>query len=252
MEPIIRAGQVLFDGATPERSVRHVQAEMERIGFPHYVESFYVITPSGMRGSALYGSSAIKMPSDADMERASSESVSLLYAASDMASRAWMVAPVDGDGRLVFQFASDTVPDENVLLETLLENVQADDQWQALRSQQYSITATAMGSAVATLLGSAYLGGGSVERYDDVFDTLPSLAYYCVQNDSGDIIASHQFDRDAIGHSDQVWRQSSETPARYHHEVSVHGTPLREVVCPTYDGEQWRGVILIGITNEHE
>ena len=252
MEPIIRTAQVLFDGATPSRSVRHAQAEMKRIGFPHYVESLYVLNAAGMRESAIYGSSAIKMPSDAAMDRASSDAVTLLYSASDMASSAWMVAPVDGSGRLVLQFGSDTVSDENVLLETLRENTQSDDQWQRLRSQQHSLTATATGSAVATLLGSTYLGGGSVGRYDDVFDTLPTLAYYCVQDESSSIVASYQFDRSAIGYSDQVWRQSSETPALYHHEVAMNETPLREVVWPTYDEEQWSGVIRIGIVHEHE
>jgi len=37
----------------------------------------------------------------------------------------------------------------------------------------------------------------------------------------------------------------------YHYDVTKNGSPLREVVWPLYDGEQWKGVVRVGITSEN-
>lgn len=251
LEPIVRTGRVLFDGVTADRELRHVREEMARVKFPEYVESVYLMTGAQTMDAAFYGADLAQMPRAEQIETTDG-SASLVQSNANGIRRAWLVAPVDA-GHFVVQFTQETVSEENVLLEGIIENVQDDAKWQTLRDHQNESTNAAAGSAVATVLGASYLGTSTPLRaYNDVFDTLSVLRYYCVQNDTGEIVSSHQFQRGALGYSDEVWRQSSKTPALYHHELTLQDTPVYEVVWPTYDGDQWTGVIRIGITNKYE
>lgn len=250
LEPIVRSGQILFDGVTPDPALQHVREEMSRIKFPPHVEGVYLMTGDRTLDVAFYGTDAVHMPSEAEMTDAEG-SASLLRGTRDGRIQAWMVSPIDA-GHFVVQFSQETVSEENVMLEGIMESVQDDARWQGLRDHQIASTNTVTGSAVATILGASHLNGGSLEAYNDVFDTLKVLQYYCVQNSEGDVVNAHQFSRRALGYSDDVWRQSSSTPALYHHELALQDQSVYEVVWPTYDGDQWSGVIRIGINNENE
>lgn len=250
LEPIVRTANVLFEGVTPDRALRHVRTELERVKFPPYVQSVYLMASPPAMDAAFYNANAAVLPDGDTIERAGGDA-SLLRATQEGTSYAWLLTPVD-TGYFVVQVSQHTSPEESVLLEGLLENAQNDASWQTLSAYQASQTIPATGSAVATFLGATYLNGTPLEAYHDVFDTLKSLAYYCVQDDSGDVVASHQFERNTLSYAADGWEQSSNTPALYHHEVTLDGRPLQEVVWPTYDGEQWSGVIRIGINNENE
>ena len=77
------------------------------------------------------------------------------------------------------------------------------------------------------------------------------LDYYAVQDQNGEVTASHAFNRAQIDYTDSQWSKTSKTPALYHYDVTKNGSPLREVVWPLYDGEQWKGVVRVGITSEN-
>jgi len=243
LEPIVRTGHVLMQGMTSDRAVRHVKTSMSRVRFPEYVESVYTVTNDLGADIAFYGADDARLPSSTAVSSASG-TVSLFTSESN--GRAWLVTPITA-GYLFVQFSQKTVAEENVILESLLSNIQDETEWKALYEYEFTSTYPATGSAVATWIAGAQIAGVSVASYQDVFDQTPLLRYYGVQNTDGDIVASHSYDRGQIDYSDATWSKTSKTPALYHHEVTKNGTALREVVWPMYDGEQWSGVVRVGI-----
>jgi hypothetical protein len=243
LEPIVRTGSVLMQGMTSDRAVRHVKNGMSRVRFPEYVESVYTVTSDLGADIAFYGADDARLPSSTAVSSASG-TVSLLT--SESSGRSWLVTPITA-GYLFVQFSQKTVAEENVILESLLSNIQDESEWKALYEYEFTSTYPATGSAVATWIAGAQLAGLSVASYQDVFDQTPVLRYYGVQNAGGDIVASHSYARGQINYSDATWSKTSNTPALYHHEVTKNDTALREVVWPMYDDEQWSGVVRVGI-----
>lgn len=242
LEPIPHAASVFFSRNGSDDAVGHVKREMSRISFPDFVESVYLLRNGP--GVAFY-QEANAVPPSSDLLQRAAGSVSLLQATDD-SGRAWLVAPVD-DGHFILQFGRQTASEENVILESVLSDVESDTKWQRVRDYEFNETFPAVGSAVATILGGTYLAGGSVGAYNSIFDAIPVLSYYCVQNGSGEIVVTHDFSRGAMTYDEGAWAKSSETPALFYHTVQQSGTPLQEVVWPTYDGEQWAGVIRVGL-----
>jgi hypothetical protein len=247
LEPIARLGRTLLDGVTATRSMSYVKTSFPRIRFPEYVESVYTVSGDLNADIAFYGADDARLPSASLVESAAGN-VSMMSA--EDGGRAWLIAPID-TGYLLVQYSRDTVPEENVLLESVLSNIQEESEWKALYDYEFSSTYPATGSAVATLLGAAYLAGDTVASFDDGVDRLSALDFYAVQDQDGTIVASHAYQRAQIDYTDAEWSKTSKTPALYHHEVTKNGTPLREVVWPLYDDERWTGVVRVGITSEN-
>ncbi len=243
LEPIVRIGSVLLKGMTSDQAVSHVKTSMSRVRFPDYVESVYTVTSDLGADLAFYGADDARLPSS-DAVSSTSGAVSLLT--SENNDRAWLVTTITA-GYLFVQFSQKTVAEENVILESLLGNIQDESEWKALYDHQFTSTYPATGSAVATWIAGAQLSGQPVASYNDVFNRTLVLRYYGVQNADGDIIASHSYVRGQIDYSDAIWSKTSKTPALYHHEVTKNGTALREVVWPMYDEEEWSGVVRVGI-----
>lgn len=248
LEPIVHTGNVLLDGVTSDRAVRHVKSEFARINFPSYVESIYTVTKDLGADIPFYGADDAKLPSS-DLIDESAGTVSLLTSENGE-GRAWLVTPVDA-GYLVVQYARTTNAEENVILESLLGDVQSEEKWRSLYDYEFTSTYPATGSAVATLVGGAYLAGTQLPPYNRAFEELPVLTYYCVQDQDGGIVESFNYTRSDIDYSEAEWKKTSKTPALYHHEVQRNGSPVREVVWPTYDDEQWSGVVRVGIISNN-
>lgn len=247
LEPIARVGHVLFQGMTPDRAVSYAKTGMSRVRFPQFVESVYTVTPDLGADIAFYGADDARLPSAAAVSSANG-TISLLQ--SENARRAWIITPINA-GYLFVQFSQKTVAEENVILESLLSDIQNESEWNALYDYEFTATYPATGSAVATLLGAAYLSQGSVNAYQSVFNQAPVLDYFGVQNEDGDIVAAHAYARDQMDYTDGEWSKTSQTPALYHHEVTKNDTPLREVVWPMYDDQQWSGVVRVGIISRN-
>ncbi|PEN13983.1 hypothetical protein CRI94_08005 [Longibacter salinarum] len=247
LEPIARVGNQLLDGVTAGPAMSYAKTSFPRIRFPEYVESIYTVTGALSADVAFYGADDARLPSSSLVETASG-TVSLL--SSDDGKRAWLISPID-TGYLLVQYDRATVPEENVILESLLSNIQDESEWQALYDYEFRSAYPGTGSSVATLLGAAYLAGDNVEAFNNVIDGLSVIEYYAVQNQSGEVITSRSFERGQIDYTDSEWSKTSKTPALYHHQVTQNGTPLREVVWPLYDDKQWSGVVRVGITSEN-
>jgi hypothetical protein len=243
LEPIVRMGNVLMKGMTSDQAVSHVKTSMSRVRFPEYVESVYTVTNDLGADIAFYGADDARLPSSAAVS-STSGAVSLLT--SEESGRSWLVTPITA-GYLFVQFSQKTVAEENVILESLLSNIQDESEWKTLFEYEFTSSYPATGSAVATWIAGAQLAGLSLASYNGVFDQSSVLRYYGVQNADGGIIASHSYARGQIDYSDATWSKTSKTPALYHHEVTKNGTALREVVWPMYDDEQWSGVVRVGI-----
>lgn len=243
LEPIVRMGDVLLQGMTSDQAVSHVKTSMSRVRFPEYVESVYTVTSDLGADIAFYSADNARLPSSSAVSSASG-AVSLLT--SESGGRAWLVTPITA-GYLFVQFNQKTVAEENVILESLLSNIQDESEWKALYEYEFTSTYPATGSAVATWIAGAQLSGRSTTSYNDAFDQSPVLRYYGVQDADGEITASHSFARGLIEYPDAVWQKTSSTPALYHHEVTKNGIALREVVWPMYDDQQWSGVVRVGM-----
>lgn len=243
--PIVRIGNTLFDGVTSDRTISHVKVNLGRVRFPSYVESIYTVTNDLGADIAFYGSDDARLPS-ASLVNTASGTVSLLTDSDN--GRAWLITSVDA-GYFIIQYSQKTVAEENVILESLLDDVQDESSWSALRDFEFTSTYPATGSAVATLLGGAYVSGSTISDFDPVFQQTNVLEYYSLQDEDGAIVASQDYARSQIDYTSDVWAKTSETPALYHHEVNKNGTRLREVVWPTYDDEQWSGVVRVGISS---
>jgi hypothetical protein len=173
--------------------------------------------------------------------------VSLLQSTGD-SSLAWLVSPL-GEEYLVLEFGIATTPEENVRLETVYENIESDAQWKKLYDLEFTETSPATGSAVGTILSGASIDEQDLDAYDAVFDDSSLLGYYCIQNGSGEIDASYNFDRANLGYGDSEWDRTSNTPALYHHSITYDGQTVREVVWPKFVDEKWTGVVRVGLTS---
>jgi len=161
----------------------------------------------------------------------------------------WLASSVSG-GYLLLQYGRATSPKENVRLENVLENVESDKQWSRLYDLEQTTTFPATGSAVATFIGGSYLSDESLSSYQSAFDDSGLLRYYCVQNASRNIVASHAFNKRNLGYGDGGWQRTSNTPALFHHPITYSQQPTYEVIWPTYVDDNWSGVIRIGLARE--
>jgi hypothetical protein len=247
LEPIARVAQAFFDGNVPETARSHVRRELSTVNFPEYVQGIYVMDDSGSPQYAFFGESAVTAPGSDLLARTAGEVSLLLSSGSD--GRAWLLSRVD-TGYFVVQFNRETTPEENVILEGLVDNVGDEAQWEELYQYEFTSTYPATGSAVATLLGGTYVANGSMAGYGSVFRAVDVLQYFCVQDAQGEIVGDYAFSRDRLQYDDGVWNRTSETPALFHHEVQMGSDVIREVVWPTYRGQEWGGVIRVGIAAE--
>lgn len=243
LEPLVHLGATFFDVQSSSSTENYISEEMARIDFPSFIQAFYIVSENGEVGTVLYGEEEdVASPSPSRLRQAPG-GTSLLESSN---SHMWMVRP-SSNGYLALQFTRSTSPDENVRLETLHENVQNDEAWQRLYNFEFTETYPAIGSAVATLVGGAYLEDMSMNSIQNIFDTKPSLRYYCLQNESGDIVASHSFSRSNLGYGEGGWVRTSNTPALFHHSIEYDGVSIREVIWPRYMDEEWTGVVRVGI-----
>ena len=243
LAPLLRVGAIFYDQTPGEEALSHVDAEMQRVGFPKYVRAFYVLEEDGSVDRGMYGSEA-NAPSGALLEKASGE-VSLLRSAGD-SNLAWLVSPVNSR-YLILEFGVATTPEENVRLESIQETIESDEQWRKLYQLEYTETYPATGSAIGTFLGGALIANAGFTAYDEIFDDSSVLSYYSVQNGSAGIEESFDFDRSRLGYGGDEWERTSTTPALYHHAVEYAGQSMREVVWPHFVDDEWAGVVRIGL-----
>ena len=246
LEPILRVGSTALQGSPNETELDHIQTEMSRIQFPEYVEALYVVGSSGSVQTELMGADEMDAPSPSQLSKVSG-AVTLLKAKAS--SRVWLATSVD-DGYLLLQYGRATSPKENVRLENVLDNVESDKQWTRLYDLEQTTTFPATGSAVATFIGGSYLSDEALTDYQTIFDDSGLLRYYCVQNESRDIEASHAFNKGNLGYGDGGWQRTSNTPALFHHPITYNGQPTYEVIWPTYVDDNWSGVIRVGLARE--
>ncbi len=242
--PILRAGTLFYENDPSQSALSHVDNEMQRVNFPEYVNSFYILGSDGSVERGMYGQEANE-PRDRLLQKVSGR-VSL-FRSPDNSNRAWLVSPLD-QRTLVLEFGIATTPEENVRLETVLENVESDEQWEKLYNLESSETMPGTGSAVATFLSAASLDNQNLNSYSEAFDASSLLTYYCVQNKSNTIEDSYNFDRSGLSYGDSEWERTSNTPALYHHLITYSDQPVREVVWPKFVDETWDGVIRIALT----
>lgn len=245
LSPVVRVGSVFYRDPPSNDAANLVGTEMQRVSFPEYVRAFYVLTGDGTVERGMYGSEATQ-PSTSLLTEASG-SVTLLQS-TDQQNLAWLVSPI-GDRYLVLEFGVATTPEENVRLETVQKNVESDAQWDKLYDLEFSKTSPASGSAIGTILGGASTAGADFTPYNAAFDDSAVLTYHCIQDQSGDIQESYNFDRSNLGYGEDEWQNTSTTPALYHHDVQYGGQSLREVVWPKFVDDNWTGVIRIGLAH---
>jgi hypothetical protein len=244
LSPIAKHGNVLFRGVTSDAVVSHVRSEMQRIRFPNFVVGIYLMTRDARSDVIFYDSGTIAPPSTNDLERLSGN-VTMLES-SENPDEAWLISPVDA-GYFVLQFESRTSPGENALLEGLIADIQNNERWQRMVSQQLSRSYAATGSAVGTLIGGAYLGGEPLANFGPLFEESNALLYFAIQNTEGAVIHSEQFSRGGLEYDDDLWERTTTTPALYHHQTRYAGRRAYEVVWPNYQDDEWAGVVRVGI-----
>ncbi len=242
LEPLLQVGATYYNLGPTSTTRDYVTKEFTSINFPTFIESFYVLSESGETNAILYGEEQVNPPSPSLLDQASGAS-SLLQ---DSDSHAWLVSTTS-EGYLALQFGQQTSPEENVHLESLLENIESEEAWQDLYDLEFSETYPAIGSAVATLVSGAYLGDLNMTPFQEIFDATPALMYYCIQDESGDVTISHAFSKSDLGYGTGGWQRTSNTPALFHHPVEYDGETIREVIWPTYVDEEWTGVSRVGI-----
>lgn len=244
LAPALRSGSIFYESQPSDAALSLVETELKKVNFPKYVKAIYILKPDGSLQKGMYGNEANE-PSRALLETTSSR-ISLLQSKGD-SELAWLVSPVQ-DRYLVLEFGGATTPEENVRLETVYENVKSDDEWRRLYDLEFEETSPATGSAIGTFLSGARTGNSDLSPYADLFDDSALLTYYCIQDQTGTIVSSHNFDRVDLGYGDSEWQRSSNTPALYHHRIQYDGTSLREVVWPRFNDDNWTGVVRVGLT----
>lgn len=244
LSPIAHHGNVLFEGVTSDEITTHVRREMERIRFPNFVVGTYLMTRDARSDVIFYDSGTISPPSTSELERLSGN-VTMLESGEDP-EEAWLISPVDA-GYFVVQFESRTSSEENALLEDLLADIQNEQHWEELVDQQLSRSYSATGSAVATLIGGAYLASEPLDNFNPLFEESNALLYFAVQDENGSVIHGDQFSRDNLEYDSDLWDRTTTTPALYHHETRYAGRRAYEVVWPNYQDDEWVGVVRIGI-----
>jgi tetratricopeptide (TPR) repeat protein len=243
LSPVLQTGAIFYEQqpSSPSRSL--VETELQKVNFPEYVKALYLLNADGTLQKGLYGTEANEPPA-ARLESTSGR-VSLLKSTGN-SNLVWLVSPVE-DQYLVLEFGIATTPEENVRLETVYENVNSDTEWQKLYDLEFDETSPATGSAVGTFLSGARTGNENLASYASLFDDSTLLTYYCIQDQTGTVLSSHDFDRADLGYGDSEWQRSSNTPALYHHLIEYAGESIREVVWPRFVDDNWSGVVRVGL-----
>lgn len=243
LSPILHVGTIFYREAPSQSALSHVGAEMQQVKFPDYVSALYLLSPDGTVERGMYGSEANE-PTSTHLENVQGQ-ISLLQP-SEPSNMAWLVSPV-GSNFLVLEFGVGTSAEESVRLESVYDNIETGEEWEKLYDLEFRTTAPAAGSAVATLLTGARLGNQNLRSYDAVFDDSSLLTYYCIQNRSGDIQTSYNFDRTKLEYGEEEWQRTSNTPALYHHSIQYDAVVTREVIWPQFVDDTWRGVVRVGL-----
>ena len=243
LSPVLRVGGEFFETDPSDDALSVLGQEMQNVNFPKYVNSLYLIDENREVQRGMYGKSA-NVPAASLLDNAFG-TLSLLQSRDD-SNRAWLVSPV-GDGFLILEFGVATSHEESVRLESVLNNIEEDTQWEKLYDLEFKETSPASGSAVGTFLSAASIDDEDPDSYNAVFDDSQLLAYYCIQNDSGTIQGGYDFDRDNLKYGEDVWQETSTTPALYHHATEYNGRRVREVVWPRFANDNWTGVVRVGL-----
>jgi hypothetical protein len=201
------------------------------------------LNADGSLQKGLYGSEA-NQPGASRLKSISGP-LSLLQSKGN-SNLVWLVSPVE-DRYLVLEFGIATTPEENVRLETVYENINSDTEWRKLYDLEFDVASPATGSAVGTFLSGAGTGNENLRPYASLFDDSTLLTYYCIQDQTGTVLSSHDFDRADLGYGDSEWQRSSNTPALYHHLIEYAGESIREVVWPRFVDDNWSGVVRVGL-----
>lgn len=245
LAPLLHASSQFYGSDPSEKAQSYIDEEMQRVNFPRYVQAFYILQSDGTVERGMYGTEA-DQPSASLLDQAS-EPASLLTN-DDRENLAWLVSPV-GPRYLVLEFNLATTAEENVRLESVLQDVENDTLWQKLYELEFTETSPATGSAIGTILSGTSIDEGDFGPYDALFDDSQVLSYYCIQNAGEEIEQSHNFNRADLGYENEAWERSSNTPALYHHSVQYNGQPIREVVWPKFVDEKWTGVVRVGLAH---
>ncbi|MFB6247126.1 MAG: hypothetical protein ABEL97_00985 [Salinibacter sp.] len=193
---LLRAGAIIHESQPGDETMSHVNTGMQRLDFPKYVRALYVLGADGPVQRDVYGSGA-NTPGTS-LPKEVSEAVSLLPAPSNL-DRAWLVDPV-GSRFLAVGVGVASTPEENVRLGSIQKNVGSDAQWRKLYQLGDTETCPAGGSAIGALLGGAVLAGDGPGNNDEISDNSSVLSYYCVQNESGDVVQSDVFAPSRLGY----------------------------------------------------
>lgn len=244
LAPVVKVGSVFLGQEPGTDAITHFNSEMQRVGLPNYVKSIYMLRPDGGLLRGMYGKEA-NQPSSSLLGKIGESTALLTPEGGGRPKQAWIVAPV-GERYLVLEFNTDTNPSENIALEKVLSNVRSDNEWENLYNLQYKNTTPGAGSAIGTMLSSAFIQESDFDVYDAIFEDSPVLLYYSLQNEAEEIKESHNFNRSDLGYGEKEWERSSTTPALFHHSIEYGKQSVREVVWPNFVNDQWSGVIRVG------
>ena len=244
LSPVLRTGSAFYESQPSSAALSLVEAEIKKVNFPKYVKALYILKSDGSLQKGMYGTEANE-PSTSLLETVSGD-VTLLQSGGD-SNLSWLVSPFN-DRYLVLEMGLATTPEENVRLETVYENIENDSEWTKLYNLEFTETSPATGSAIGTFLTAARTGNEDLDPYTAIFDDSPLLTYYCIQDPSGTVLDSYNFDRGDLGYGDSEWERTSSTPALYHHLIQYSGESVREVVWPRFLDDNWTGVVRVGLT----
>jgi tetratricopeptide (TPR) repeat protein len=254
LTPLAQMGGVLFDGVASDRSIAHAKAQMQRISFPPFVKSVYIMTQERRRDAVFHGADFTALPSTEAIEKGTGD-VFLVRpdTSSSQQGLAWIASPIDA-GYFVVQFDLSINREEGILLDELARNIQSEVMWRALYEYEFSKLFPALGGGTGTLLGAAYLEDKPLEPYQRIIDRLPTLRYYAIQraDEQGRVVRSYSFSRASLNYPSGLWERSTEAQALFHHEVGLEGTPIREVVWPIYEDGARLGVTRVGVAMDYQ
>ena len=244
LSPVLRSGAAFYESTPSSAALSLIETELKKVNFPKYVKAIYILKSDASLQKGLYGTEANE-PSTSLLETVTGN-VSLLQSGGD-SNLSWLVSPFN-DRYFVLELGLATTPEENVRLETVYENIENDTQWAKLYNLEFTETSPATGSALGTFLSGAHTGNQDLDPYTAIFDDSPLLTYYCIQDPSGTVLESYNFDRADLGYDDSEWQRTSSTPALYHHVIQYSGESVREVVWPRFVDDNWTGVVRVGLT----
>jgi hypothetical protein len=243
LEAVAQLGGAFLRRSPSDDLLVYSQAEFQRVNFPDFVESIYLVGAEGTVQRTFYDGDAAVAP-DADRLRQGPDET--FFTSTDDRARSWLVQPADA-AYFVVQYTLDTSVEEGLLLDDLITRLESETQWRAFYTEVFDRLYPSVGSALGIVLGAAHLGDRPFQPYRSIFASASHLAYYGVQDGNGALVHKYNLARSDLAYGRSLWKRTSSTPALYHHTVRWQGQSVREIVYPLYQDDTQQGVVRVGL-----